>query len=202
MAARKSSVRQRAIAAALGLASKQEWSSVALRDIAQSADLTLAELYGELPSKQAVLAALSRDVDTKLLAEIGEAEADETPRDRLFDVIMRRIDALEPHKAAIESILRGTGRDPVALVCAIGSLQRSMAWMLEAAGIPASGLGGAVRVKGLTALYCMVLRAWLSDDTSDNAQTMAALDRGLRRAEWILDRLSRRRPRSPAQPAA
>src|SRR5262249_42637473 len=80
--------------------------------------------------------------------------------------------------------------------------------MLEAAGISTAGIRGALRVKGLIALYGMTLRTWLSDDTPDHARTMAALDRGLQRAERMARCVARgqRRgmgpsggPRGPAQ---
>ena len=38
--------------------------------------------------------------------------AEEPPRERLFDVLMRRLEALAPHKAAIRSLLRSARRHP------------------------------------------------------------------------------------------
>ena len=61
-----------------------------------------------------------------------------------------------------------------------------MVVMLEAASISAAGLPGVVRVKGLAAIYLCVLRIWLNDDSEDMAQTMSALDRSLRRAQFLM----------------
>jgi len=58
----------------------------------------------------------------------------------------------------------------------------SMAWLLEAAGIPAGGVRGNLRVQGLTAAWLYVMRAWQSDESEDLGGTMAALDRALDRA--------------------
>ena len=60
---------------------------------------------------------------------------------------------------------------------------RSMAWMLEAAGIESSSAAGYLRTKGLAAVWLRTLRVWGKDDTPDMARTMAALDADLRRAE-------------------
>jgi hypothetical protein len=60
---------------------------------------------------------------------------------------------------------------------------RLVAWMLEAAGVSADGIGGLVRVKLTAAAYVATSRTWLRDETPDLAPTMAALDRRLRGIE-------------------
>jgi hypothetical protein len=61
-----------------------------------------------------------------------------------------------------------------------------MAWTLEASGIATGGLRGVLRIKALAALYLATMRTWLADESADNAATMAALDRNLKRAgRWV-----------------
>ena len=173
--------RRHAIETALSLAAEKGWRDLALADIADQAGLSLAELYALFPSKAAILEAFTRDVDKAVLAE---AEKPEGPaKDRLFDVLMRRLDKLDPYKAGLSRIAEDSARDPLAVACGLGRLGRSMAAMLEAAGISAGGLRGLVRVKGLSMIYLGALRAWLRDDSPDKAKTMAALDRSLGRAD-------------------
>ena len=63
-------------------------------------------LRGEFPSLLAIYAAHVKEIDRRVLAG-GEADvAEEPPRERLFDVLMRRLEALAPHKAAIRSLMR------------------------------------------------------------------------------------------------
>ncbi len=106
-----------------------------------------------------------------------------------------RILALNPHKAAISGILRETLFDPAAASVLAPRFIHSMAWMMEAAGLSSAELGGRLRVNGLALLYMYALRVWLGDDSQDMAKTMAALDKGLRRAEWLAARL-----RCPGRP--
>lgn len=174
---------RRAIEAALTLAAERGWRRVSLGDIAAAAKLSLAELYALYPSRAAILAAFVRSIDEAVLAE-GKAEG-ETPRERLFDILMRRFEALRPHKSGIEAIVRDCGSDPLALLCSGPRLKRSLAWMLEAAGISSQGLLGALRVKGLAVVYLSTMRRWFADDTADMSRTMAALDKALRRAEGL-----------------
>jgi AcrR family transcriptional regulator len=194
--AKKADPASHVIDVALTLAAEKGWRDLALADIAAAAKLSLAELYALYPSKSAILAAYSRDIDRAVLAE---AEPPVGPvKDRLFDLLMRRFDKLDAHKAGMTRIAEDTGRDPLSLVCSLARLDRSMAAMLEAAGISAGGLRGVIRVKGLAAVYLAGLRAWFRDDSADKAKTMAALDRALSRADRLASRLGGHRKRDAA----
>ena len=183
----------RAVDAALALAAERGWRHVTLGDIAREAKLPLGELYTLYPGRSAVLAAFARRIDGIVLAD-GEAEGD-SARERLFEVLMRRFDALRPHKAAVEAILRDGGADPLAALCGVSGLVRSMAWMLEAAGIRSHGIRGRARARGLALLYLATMRVWLSDDSPDMSRTMASLDKRLSRAESLMGLCERLKPR-------
>jgi AcrR family transcriptional regulator len=177
------SAKDRLVDAALTLAARQGWRRTGMAAIAAEAGLSLGEAYAAAPSKLALLAALHRRVDEAALAVAVDRA--EPSRDRLFDVLMRRFDALAPHRPALRSILRDSLGDP-AVAFGVPVLLRSMGWMLEAAGISAAGLRGRLRSHLLTGLYLSVLRAFLDDDSTDLARTMATLDQRLRWAErWL-----------------
>ena len=187
-AAGSDDISRRIITAALELSAADGWRSLSLAGIADEAGVGLAELRQAFASKTAILVGFLEAIDAKVLAG-GKGDADEDPRDRLFDVLMRRFDALNPHKAALDAILPETLFDPAAAPVLAPRLICSMAWMLEAAGLSSAELGGRLRVNGLALLYINALRVWLGDDSQDMAKTMAALDKGLRRAEWLAARL-------------
>ena len=187
----------RMVDAALALAAERPWHEVSLREIAEASGLPLAEAYRCGASKQAILGAFLRRIDAAVLAEGALDPDDGSARDRVFDVLMRRFDALQPHRKALASILMAQSRDPAGALANLAALQRSMTWMLEAAGLEAEGLRGMVRTRGLTLLYLATLRTWLRDDSLDLAKTMAALDGYLRRLESVLRRLPRRNADEP-----
>jgi AcrR family transcriptional regulator len=173
----------RLVDAALRLAERQGWRRTGLGEIAAEAGLPLDEAYTACPSKLALLARFHRRIDRAALA--GTSAADEPARDRLFDALMRRFDALAPHREALRAILRDSTGDPAALL-GLPALLRSMGWMLERAGVSAAGWRGRFRAKLLAGLYVSVLRVFLDDDSADLARTMAALDRRLRAMEsWL-----------------
>lgn len=188
---KKADLPRHLIETALKLAAERGWAELSLAEIAEAAELPLSKAYEVFTSKQAILEAFARRIDGEVLAE-EEADAEEgSARDRLFDVMMRRFDALQPYKAGVGNLLYDQGRDPLAALCGLRQLMRSMALMLEAARIPSGGPRGALRTKGLAAIYLATLRVWLRDDSADMAKTMAALDGYLRRVEAFAGRLRR-----------
>jgi AcrR family transcriptional regulator len=171
------------IDAALACIARQGWRRLSLADIAAEAGLPILRVYRLFSSKPAILCGFFRRIDEAVLAAPPQGEPDERPRDRVFDLLMRRFDALQPHRAALDVLARELPTDPLAALAAGAGLLRSMRWMLEAAGISGEGLGGAVAVKLTAAAYLATLRVWRRDESPDLAPTMAALDRRLRGIE-------------------
>ncbi|HEV2957135.1 MAG TPA: TetR/AcrR family transcriptional regulator [Xanthobacteraceae bacterium] len=186
--------REKIIDALMELLAEERIEDIGFGAIARRAGLTLADCRAEFRSVLAVLAAYTKEIDRQVLAGGDADTAEEPPRERLFDVLMRRLEALAPHKAAIRSLARSAARDPALAFALNGLTVRSMQWMLTAADIGAAGPKGILRGQGLALLYASVLRTWLDDEDAGLARTMAALDRGLARgARWagLLDELCR-----------
>ena len=189
------------IEAALALAAEHPWREVALDAVAERAGLTLAALFELYSSKAALLAGFSRRIDAQMMATRDPALADRPAHERLFDMVMRRFDALAPHKEALRSILRGARFDLESGLAGACALHRAMAAMLEAAGLSSSGLRGTLRRKGLVFVYLDTMRVWLNDDSPDMARTMKALDGHLRRIDRLI-RIVRGERGSGAQDAS
>lgn len=179
------------VAVMLDLVAEQGWRAVTLGRIAQASGLPLSALYGQYASKTDLLTAYARRIDLAMLAALGEpgpAPADAAAvKDRLFEAVMARFDALNPHKAAIRVMMRELPGDPVALACFLHrGLRQGIDWMLAAAELDAGGLSGAVRRKLLGGIYLDTLRVWLKDDGADMATTMAHLDKRLEQGLGLL----------------
>lgn len=176
----------RIIEAAMERIAADGWRRVSLAAVAEAAGLPILRVYRTFPSKAAILCGFSRRLDEAVLASPVEVEPDERPRDRIFDLLMRRFDALQPYKQALAKLRRELPFDPPAALAVGGSLLHSIAWMLEAAGTPATGIGGVIATKLTAAAYLMTQRVWIGDDSPDLAPTMAELDRRLRGVErWL-----------------
>jgi AcrR family transcriptional regulator len=188
------STRERIVAAFLDLLAEKSFESIGFADIAERAGVSLAEMRDEFTSKLEIYAAHVKGIDRRVLTGGDDDMAEESPRERLFDVLMRRLDVMAPHKEAVRSLLRSVRRDPPLALALNGLAVRSQQWMLAAANIDSAGPRGVLRAQGLAVLYAQVLRVWVDDDDPGLARTMAALDRGLGRgARWVtlLDDLCR-----------
>ena len=173
-----------ALDAFIKLIAEKGFADVALRDVAEAAGLGLAELYRVYPDKVALVAAFLAKIDAEVLAGTPtRSDPEETARDRLFDAMMRRYDALRPYREALGAIRRAGARDPMLALAMGPALRRSMAAMLEAASVPSEGLSGALRQNGLLAIHYAVSRVYDKDETTDLSKTMAALDSRLKTAE-------------------
>lgn len=191
MAAPRRPSPDKAIDAALALAAARRWNDVSMRDVAGEAGIALADLRRMFASKDALVDAFSARVDAAVIAGTDADAEGEPARDRLFDVLARRFEALKPHRSAVGSIVSAGLGAPGAGLAAGCRLMRSMAWSLEAAGIGASGMQGRLRTKGLAAVYLAALAVFLRDDSPDLGRTMACLDRALGRADRLASVLCR-----------
>jgi AcrR family transcriptional regulator len=180
--------RTAAIDALMALAAERDWDAIQLPDIAERAGLSLAGLRPLFPSKGAILAAFSRRIDETVLGGIDPGMASEPPRERLFDTMMRRIDALGPHKEAVRRIGRSIARDPLSLAAWNRVVVNAMQWMLAASAIDADGPGGAMRAQGLAIAWSRVVKVWLDDEDEGLARTMTEIDRQLRNGERMMAR--------------
>jgi hypothetical protein len=111
--------------------------------------------------------------------------ADQSARDRLFDVLMRRFEALAPHREAVRSLYRSARTNPQ-LAMGLNKLAvRSQQWMLSSAGIGSSGMIGGMRAQALAGFFARAMQTWLDDEDPGLARTMASLDRQLATAERL-----------------
>lgn len=178
------------------------WHGLTMRRVAAASGVALADIRVLAPSPLHLLRLHARLVDRAVLAGTvpsALAGAAEPERDRVFDVLMRRIDALQPHRAGILRLVDDLAADPLLALALLAAMPGTMAWMLEAAAVDTAGFPGLLRSQGLAAVWLYTARAWTRDETADLGATMAALDRALDRAEQVARTLGLDRQPRPAR---
>jgi AcrR family transcriptional regulator len=190
--------RDKIVAAFLALLAEKPFEKIGLAAVAEKAGVSLADMRGEFGSTFDIIAAFMRETDRKVLAGGEGEDAEATARDRLFDVLMRRFEALQPHREAVRSLVRSAERHPRFALALNKLAVRSQQWMLSAAGIDSSGLIGGLRAQAVAVMFARVARVWLDDEDPGLGHTMAELDRDLAtgaRLASMLDDLRRLAPR-------
>jgi len=155
------------------------WADVSLVEAAQDAGLDLARVRARFPGRGAVLMRFGVQADQAALAGVATQGP---PRERLFDIVMNRFEALQAHREGVLALVSALRTDPATTALLDAATLRSMKWLLEGAGVPATGLTGLIRVHGLMAVWVYAMRAWERDDSADLSGTMSAVDRALDRA--------------------
>jgi AcrR family transcriptional regulator len=174
--------------AAFALGAEQGWRKVSVAAAARHAGLDLGQARSTFRCTAAILKKFGQMADAAVLTG-GLTEG--SVRDRLFDLLLRRFDYLQTQRAGVLALLKFLPACPP-LALALGELDLvSMGWLLEGAGVDATGLRGALKKRGLLLIWAYGIQAWARDESTDLTATMAAVDKALARAEGVAARFGR-----------
>lgn len=191
------------VTAALRIAADQGWRNVNVVAAARAAGLPLDEARARFPSRSSILLRFGRLADQ---AALKDAPSEGPIWDRLFDLLMGRFDALQAHRSGVKALLRALPTEPPTALLLACATRTSMRWLLQAAGVTATGPRGALQVRGLVAVWLWGVRAWQRDELDDLSATMAAVDAALGRADrvasWLSGSVRSAPPPPPAAPGA
>ena len=177
------------------------WPGLSMRRLAAEAGVEAATLRERFPTRLDVLLLHGRMMDQAVLAGTIPGQGG-TARDRIFDVLMRRVDAMQPHREGILRLFEDMRRDPALALALAPHIGIAMRWMLEAAEVEAKTCEARLLALGLAGVWLATIRAWARDDSPDMGATMAALDSALDRAERIARPLGLLRGEAAPPPAA
>ncbi len=190
--------------AAFALIAEAGWHGFSASSLAERTGASLQDIHDLLPTPAALACRLGERLDRAMLAVPSDELLELSPRERLFELLMRRIDALAPFRPGLVR-LRAEARAEIELgLAALAGLDRMAGWLLDLARLPGHGLRGRLARRALMLAYARVFTVWLKDDSPDQDATLAELDRRLDQLERLArlgDRLAaglgpRPRPRS------
>lgn len=173
------------VALAFQLVAERGWRHLSFTELARRADVPLARIHAELPDRAALVRMLGRRLDAQMLA-LPVPEIDGmTPRERVFELVMRRFDAMAPYKDGLRAMARQAGGDPALLAVSLCSIGRLSRWLLDVAETADPWPIAMVARRVLAVIYVRSFHVWLDDDTPDMARTLAELDLRLQQAESV-----------------
>lgn len=184
----------RGLLAALDLAATKSWSELTLGEIAIKAGLTLNDFHG-IATRETLADAVDAYFDRAMSCEA--ITTDDLPRERLFEVIMLRFEAMEDYRDGLKSLLRYRETQPSIFLRLPAACTASARWALASAGLDDdTGAPLSLKVLAIAFVIARTERAWRKETSGDFALTMAALDKTLRAAEESMGWLSRLTSRS------
>jgi ubiquinone biosynthesis protein COQ9 len=179
-------MKAKVIQASLDLASAHPWNDVHMAHIATRSECDLSDVQAIFPEKMDILHAYERQIDAQVIDAMNDAFDDtDSPRDKIFDVLMERFDVLNDNRASVLSMLNAVTLDPKQMMVTAPWVPQSMIKMMILADMDTNGIKGTMRVAGVSIAYLKTLRDWVNDNSVDMAQTMAGLDNALGYVEKI-----------------
>lgn len=197
-----SAIRRDLARAALTLAAVKPWAQITLVDLAQAASRPVSDFYSATLGE--AVDCVEEAFDRAIADGLEKLDPAQSVRDRLFDLIMKRFEAMENHRAAVLAMEVGADRDPLAMNAGHQRHVRCARWVLALAGLEADHMTGQARAQGLGVIIGQARAAWRGETDGDFAKTMASLDKNLRRAEEMFGRWAGfdPKPKAGAPPAA
>ncbi|WP_420414167.1 TetR/AcrR family transcriptional regulator [Roseibium sp.] len=183
--------KQKILTTFLDLISENPYEDVSLQLLAETAKVKLSELRRAYSSKLALVEAFYESVDTAVLDQRDEDLGDQPPRDRLFDILMTRIDVLAENKEAVRAFAKAASQDPGLALDFNRFAVRSQKWMLVAAGIDLSGIKSGIVAQALAVSFARVVDTWLDEPDEGMPRTMSRLDKELDKGSSFMKRLNR-----------
>ena len=173
------------LAAAFALIGDEGWRAFSFATLARRTGVSRVDIYRQFSSRDALLDGLNRRADEAMLA-VDEAElAGLPPRDRVFELLMRRLEALVPYRAGLARLARDARADPCVVLVTACRLERSFMWLQDVAGLRHRGLRASLARRFLGLAYARAVLVWFDDEGADLGKTMAELDRQLRRVQNV-----------------
>lgn len=156
------------------------FSAFRLTDLADQLSLTPAAFYDICPSRSALLGHIIDFADRRTLADYGGPLTHTTGSERFLDIVLCRLDALNPYKkgiAAIYNDMTALSLDDKTLLPFLTMRGfESLTFLLTHAGITPGPLQQALLAPFLAFLLHDPLTVWFHDESTALEPTMAALD--------------------------
>ncbi|MEH6625032.1 MAG: TetR/AcrR family transcriptional regulator [Motiliproteus sp.] len=175
---------------ALQLAEEHSWAALRLHDIAERLDIPLDLIRSHYSQKDDIAEAWFDRADQAMLAAANsEGFLEEPLKERLQHLIMIWLDALGPHRQITREILQ---YKMLLLhvhlqLHGLTRISRTMQWLCEAAVLESLDRSTQRELEeiGITGIYLLTFRYWLSDDSAGSENTRKLLRSSLNRAEQL-----------------
>ena len=165
---------------------KSGWTSFSLQKLSDTEKISINEIKLFFKSEITVLDELSKMIDIKVEKSFDYEELTKTSvKDNLFELIMLRLEFMQPYRNALKNIKNSFKSDPLVAKSVAKNVMNSLDFYLELTNAFNDSFLDIFKKKSIFLIYSYIFMIWLEDDSDELSKTMSELDKLLTFSEKI-----------------
>ena len=165
---------------------KSGWKSFSLQKLSYAEKIPINEIKIFFKSEITILDEFSKMIDIKVEKSFDYEELTNTSvKDNLFELIMLRLEYMQPYRNALKRIKSSFKSDPFVAKSVAKYVMNSLDFYLELTNAYNDSFLDIFKKKSIFLIYSYIFMIWLEDDSDELSKTMSELDRLLTFSEKI-----------------
>ena len=162
------------------------WKSFSLQKLSYAEKIPINEIKIFFKSEITILDEFSKMIDIKVEKSFDYEELTNTSvKDNLFELIMLRLEYMQPYRNALKSIKSSFKSDPLVAKSVAKNVMNSLDFYLELTNAYNDSFLDIFKKKSIFLIYSYIFMIWLEDDSDELSKTMSELDKLLTFSEKI-----------------
>ena len=165
---------------------KSGWKSFSLQKLSYAEKIPINEIKIFFKSEITILDEFSKMIDIEVEKSFDYEELTNTSvKDNLFELIMLRLEYMQPYRNALKSIKSSFKSDPLVAKSVAKNVMNSLDFYLELTNAYNDSFLDIFKKKSIFLIYSYIFMIWLEDDSDELSKTMSELDKLLTFSEKI-----------------
>ena len=174
------------VKSSLNIIEKSGWTSFSLQKLSDTEKIPINEIKIFFKSEITILDEFSKMIDIKVEKSFDYEELTNTSvKDNLFELIMLRLEFMQPYRNALKSIKSSFKSDPLVAKSVAKNVMNSLDFYLELTNAFNDSFLDIFKKKSIFLIYSYIFMIWLEDDSDELSKTMSELDKLLSFSEKI-----------------
>ena len=174
------------VKSSFNLIEKSGWKSFSLQKLSETEKIPINEIKIFFKSESTILNEFSKMIDIKVEKSFDYEELTNTSvKDNLFELIMLRLEFMQPYRNALKSIKSSFKSDPLVAKSVAKNVMNSLDFYLELTNAYNDSFLDIFKKKSIFLIYSYIFMIWLEDDSDELSKTMSELDKLLTFSEKI-----------------
>ena len=165
---------------------KSGWKSFSLQKLSDTEKIPINEIKFFFKSEMTIIDEFSKMIDIKVEKSFDYEELTNTSvKDNLFELIMLRLEFMQPYRNALKIIKGSFKSDPLVAKLVAKNVMNSLDFYLELTNAFNDSFLDIFKKKSIFLIYSYIFMIWLEDDSDELSKTMSELDKLLTFSEKI-----------------